>query len=319
MVVPAYSGNLTQISGLASYANIIAHQEGAGYDPNDPSTWPPTHVGFTFVPQTVRQIISYITDIDLSDEKEFWNVEYDPPSSFDLRWTGYSCSPVRLLVTDPLGRRAGLDLNTGQVINEIPGAFVTEDGVDPQFIMVPDIEGEYLVEGRGVSEGTYKIGAIYGITNPVIVKSLVGTTTVGATYNFTFTSNPPPIYLPIIFKQASGMMMQTAPEFYEEMFNSPLPTPTPTPQPIVTIESLMTILNTAYEQGQIDKESVYQDLSKTLNKAQKYLSEGKMDKAVKELETFIKEVEKRRDKHIIPEIADQMIAMAQQLIIQLKD
>jgi hypothetical protein len=87
-----------------------------------------------------------------------------------------------------LGRQAGLDLNNGQVINNVPNAFVSENGVDPQIIMLPQIVGQYQVQGIGVTPGNYTIGALRAMTdtNPVIIRTLTGTTTVGQSFQYTF-------------------------------------------------------------------------------------------------------------------------------------
>ncbi|MCG3209295.1 MAG: hypothetical protein FOGNACKC_02916 [Anaerolineae bacterium] len=237
LLVPAYSANLTEITALTPYTNITAYQEGVGFDINDPATWPPTHVGFTYVPYMVRRIISYTTGIDVSADKDFWNIEYVEP--FDQFLTGVSCAKTRILITDPLGRRAGLDLSSGQVINEIPGALVTEGGIEPQLIMLPNNEGMYEVEGIGLASGDYQIGVIRGITDPIVIKSLEGTTVISQTHDFVFTNPPPPpIFLPILFKNSAGVPTLLAPSFdnTDSIFNSPIAKPetkitVPDPQP----------------------------------------------------------------------------------------
>jgi pimeloyl-ACP methyl ester carboxylesterase len=305
-VVPDFSSDLRLVVG---YSNITGRND---------STPDIEHLTIPNHPVMVRKNIFYLTNITVPES--FWITPHTSSLlEWDVLWAFVSCSPVRLLATDPQGRRAGLDLNTGQVINEIPGAFVGKDGDEPQLILLPNVTGQYQVQGKGITEGMYTIGALRLTkdSNPLVVRALTGTTTIGANYGFTVTALAKPIYMPIILKNSVGQMM-AAPEIPEGTFNSPVPTPTPTPQPTITIESLMTTLDTAYQQGQINKESVYRDLSKTLNKAQKYLSEGKTDKAIKKLEEFVKEVEKQRGKHVTVEAADQLTTMTQQLIAQLR-
>ncbi len=47
-------------------------------------------------------------------------------------------SPANLLITDPQGRRAGVDPVTGQEVLEIPGAQFSGAGSEPQFLSLPD-------------------------------------------------------------------------------------------------------------------------------------------------------------------------------------
>lgn len=97
------------------------------------------------------------------------------------------------------------------------------------------------------------------------------------------------------------------------------PTPTATITPATaTIESLITTLEGYCQGGQIDNQGICNSLQGKLNKAQKYINQGKPDKAVKELQAFVNEVEAQRGKHIIIEAADWLIDIAGQLITQLQ-
>ncbi len=183
-LVPDFSGDLSKI---VSYPSVSGAQQ--------PGM---THMSLNYEPDVIRRIVSYVTDIPEADINEsFWTAQYN--HVFNSVWDVVaiaSCSPVRLLATDPLGRQAGLDLSNGQVINEVPGAFVSEDGVDPQIILLPQVEGQYQVQGIGVAPGDYKIGALQALTPTeriVVVKSETGTTTVGQTYGFNFDTHLPPV------------------------------------------------------------------------------------------------------------------------------
>jgi len=69
-------------------------------------------------------------------------------------------SPADVLVTDPLGRSVGYDPATGQIVNEIPGAFYTGNGSDEEFVIIPgDLEGDYTVTASGTGTGLYAISA----------------------------------------------------------------------------------------------------------------------------------------------------------------
>ncbi len=74
-------------------------------------------------------------------------------------------------------------MQTGQLIKEIPGAFATQEGDDPQIILLP--EGQYQLYGRGITPEMYAIGVVQGITNSVVMRVITGTTTVGQSYQYT--------------------------------------------------------------------------------------------------------------------------------------
>ena len=67
-------------------------------------------------------------------------------------------SPVDLLVENPQGRRVGALYESGFFIgeiNEIPDAFYGGQGLDLQFIYIPDSFGDYIVEVIGRGTGDY--------------------------------------------------------------------------------------------------------------------------------------------------------------------
>jgi hypothetical protein len=311
LLVPGYSGDLTQVVG---YGNINAFNEEA-FNPSETQI---THFTIPNHPFMVRRVNSYLTGLTIPES--FWDIEKGEVSyaEWDVIWAVVSCSPVRLLATDPLGRQAGLDLNTGEIINEIPGAFVGKDGDEPQLILLPEVVGQYQVQGIGVTDGFYTIGALRldKDANPFVVRALTGTTTIGQSYDFTFDVASAPVYLPVIFKEASGQIMAVPLMPESSTFNSPLPVPTPTLTP-VTIESLITTLDTIYQQGQIDQQDIYHSLGNKLEQTQRHLDQSKPNQAINRLEAFIRQVENQRGKHVTPEAADLLTTMAQQLIVEL--
>jgi hypothetical protein len=127
----------------------------------------------------------------------------------------------------------------------------------------------------------------------------------------------PPVYLPVIFKNASGTPMLAVPAVPEGIFNSPLPIPTPTPVP-VTIETLITGVDTACQQGKIDNQGVRQSLEAKLAQVEKHINDGEAEKATNQLQAFINEVQAQRGKHIAVETADQLLALSGQLMAQLR-
>lgn len=97
---------------------------------------------------------------------------------------------------------------------------------------------------------------------------------------------------------------------------TPLPTETPvsTPGETATIEGLIASLDGFCQQGQVDNQGICNSLRGKLSKAQGYLSQGKNDKAKKELNAFSHEVQAQQGQHITVEAADQLLALTGQLI-----
>ncbi|MEM3906611.1 MAG: ABC transporter substrate-binding protein [Nitrososphaerota archaeon] len=65
------------------------------------------------------------------------------------------CSPVHLYVTDSEGRTVGFNPETGEVLNEIPGARYSGPTAYGETIVIPGPEGTYDIRLIGVSEGRY--------------------------------------------------------------------------------------------------------------------------------------------------------------------
>lgn len=226
--VPAYSANLKQVAALAGAGNIYERGEnsilGEAFN----------HSTIVSNPRMVRQVLFYLSG--LQADEQFWNV--DPPTEPGFLGSAisvFSCSPVRILVTDPLGRQAGLNMTTGQVINQIPGAYVSTAGDEPQQIIIPGTTlGLYRVNGIGVATGPYKVGAAYATADrpDFLTQVFSGTTVLNQSYQFTF--NIPlsiSTYLPIILKEATGQSMITAPGGDDGASDSPFVSPVPTPTP----------------------------------------------------------------------------------------
>lgn len=123
-------------------------------------------------------------------------------------------SPAELLVTDPQGRRVGLDPITGVSYDEVPEASYFEDtlasnggsGSDPNAIrtksvIIPTpIDGGYVIQVIGTGSGAYSM--IASATNSggqVFEQSVEGLTQLGQTnvYEFTYNSSFR-IYMPLI-------------------------------------------------------------------------------------------------------------------------
>jgi endo-1,4-beta-D-glucanase Y len=73
-------------------------------------------------------------------------------------------SPVTFVVTDLVGRRAGVDPNTGQIIDEIPGCNVTVDPEETITIFNP-VREVYNITLTGTANGTYRFDAILTVNS----------------------------------------------------------------------------------------------------------------------------------------------------------
>ncbi len=87
-------------------------------------------------------------------------------------------SPADLLVVAPDGKKIGAE--NGSSINEIPDAFYTGSGADAEFITILNpLDGDYVVQVRGVGSGAYTVEASYLTNEDVTDASFTGTTAPG--------------------------------------------------------------------------------------------------------------------------------------------
>lgn len=204
-LIPAYSANLTQLSALSGAPNITIFNADSVH-----------HMSLPADSVMVRRLISYVTGIDVINNATLWTRAVPQPLVLTIAgktipieaiYEIVTCSPVRTLVTDPLGRRAGLDPDTGAIINEIPGAIVTKDGDDPHLIMVPRIQGQYQIKAMGIDNGDYTLGAfdIFSGTIQITGRIFTGTTTVGQSLQVSFDSS--------VFQEENGQVVMEAEHF----------------------------------------------------------------------------------------------------------
>ena len=67
-------------------------------------------------------------------------------------------SPIDVQVIDPDGKRVGKNFETGEIFDEIPGAFYSGFETENEFLTIPNpIEGEYKLIVQGTGSGEYKI------------------------------------------------------------------------------------------------------------------------------------------------------------------
>ncbi len=185
------------------------------------------HMSLMSNPVMIRRLVSLLTGQDVTVFENFWNDTHTEIGNLSKMWATVTCSPVNTLVTDPLGRRAGLDPTTGQIINEIPEAIVSEQGTEPHIILVPEVIGQYQVQGTGTASGAYKIAAmrvVEGNSEPALTAALTGTINTGQTLNFAFDA-PAFVYLPLVLKNTGTNAPVIVPAAGSTTFSSPVAAP----------------------------------------------------------------------------------------------
>lgn len=69
----------------------------------------------------------------------------------------YLGSPAHFYITDPFGQHAGVDPNTGLIVNTIPGVFYSGPDDVPEYIAIPNLEGEWKIQIVGIGSGDYTL------------------------------------------------------------------------------------------------------------------------------------------------------------------
>lgn len=97
-------------------------------------------------------------------------------------------SPIDIQIIAPDGKRVGKNFETGEILNEIGGAFYSGyDGVENEFITIPNpLEGEYQILTKGTGEGAFRVEAVKISQDAIVenktnesVVSISGTTELG--------------------------------------------------------------------------------------------------------------------------------------------
>lgn len=67
-------------------------------------------------------------------------------------------SPVDIQVVDPDGKKVGKNFETGEIINQIEGAYYSGSGTENEFLTIPNPkDGEYDIFAEGTGNGEYEI------------------------------------------------------------------------------------------------------------------------------------------------------------------
>lgn len=136
-----------------------------------------------------------------------YSVVNDP--NVDLSWLTIQLhSPAELLITDPLGRRLGVDPNAAVTYDEIPqasyllsdpladdaGGTETTEEFKEATIIAP-VDGAYLIQVIGTGSGDYRVTASFSTSdgqNIVDLPTIIGTTTPGQVDAHPFNLNKGP-------------------------------------------------------------------------------------------------------------------------------
>jgi parallel beta-helix repeat protein len=127
----------------------------------------------------VISLLLYDADGNLIDQIDLPKVTYAPFASITVY------SPIDLFVTDSLGRSVGVDPDTGDLVNQIPGAFYSGPDTEPETIKIPNpIDDEYVVKVVGNGNGIYTLDFELVNSEGTIKQTLSGTTTVGEIHQY---------------------------------------------------------------------------------------------------------------------------------------
>lgn len=95
-------------------------------------------------------------------------------------------SPIDIQIIAPDGKRVGKDFETGEILDEIEGAYYTGYNTENEFLTIPNpIDGEYKILTQGTGEGDYKIEVAKITENEdsseatESTKEILGTATIG--------------------------------------------------------------------------------------------------------------------------------------------
>jgi hypothetical protein len=87
-----------------------------------------------------------------------------------------------LYVTDPMNRHIGTDPATGKLVNEIPGAFCSGPGSEPQRVIIPNpLNGVYDIKLIGTKTENYSLVVELATINKTSAQTYTGNITAGQT------------------------------------------------------------------------------------------------------------------------------------------
>ncbi len=119
------------------------------------------HIALPTVAQCdiVRELTNnfiYNENIDQEDQYCKYVDEWDIPNMMLFQ----VFSPVDIQIVAPDGKRVGKDFETGEILNEIYGAYYTGYDAKTEFVTIPNpLDGEYKILLQGTGDGEFKIEA----------------------------------------------------------------------------------------------------------------------------------------------------------------
>jgi streptogramin lyase len=163
----------------------------------------------------------------------------------------YLGSSADFYITDPLGRHAGVDPITGQVINEMPNdVFYSGPDSEPQVIAVRNMEGTWSIKLVGKETGVYTFGTEVVDRDNRQTQAMSGIISMGQIIEYTATYPSIPgkpiivvhkLYLPLLLKSYTP---GSQPTFTPTPTATRTLTATPTRTPTRTLTATTTPSNT---------------------------------------------------------------------------
>ena len=150
-------------------------------------------------------------EANLEDWRIF-NAIWEPVRTMDV----YIYSPVDLHLYDSLGRHVGLNYDTGEIDNEIPGVYYSGPDTEPQRISITNpTDEDYSIVLVGTDQGTYHM-KIEGYISDTLVHSemIEGDTNIGEIRNFGVT-------IPIEYPFDLMVNVDNSPPITEKTINGP--------------------------------------------------------------------------------------------------
>lgn len=216
-----------------------------------------------------------------------------PPTG--LRISGHS--PIQLLVTDPQGRRTGINPSSHEELNEIPDAsygsesLSVDDDSDTTpitaeiFEVLHPTDGTYEVTVVGTGIGTYRLNFIgYDQFGNPTVQTIFGVTNEGVTTKYRVS------YSVTAGVQATGVVH------------------------VVSGNDILGAVRISRQLGLIDNQGLANSLAQKLEAANAAKGRGQTQVAMNLLRAFINEVSGQSGKHITTDVANMLIADANTLV-----
>jgi hypothetical protein len=180
------------------------HQQGANPSVNDPVDFIFTSNGHSYQEVTLdpsqgAPSASAIVNPDGSREIQLVAMSLAGLASPQCSMLVSIHSPANITLSDAASRRTGFDVNTGGIVNQIPGGTYTGIGSEPQTVTIPDVAGAYLLDAYGLTSLTspqpYRLTFVETDASGDVVDQtdVSGITSAGLDQRYVFTIGNGPI------------------------------------------------------------------------------------------------------------------------------